>query len=74
MTTRNPLDDLPRRDPRDGILARAEGDISTAIGEVALKHSLTYAELIGILAQQIEKWAERQQRYDRGEGREAEDE
>lgn len=67
MSTRNPLDDLPKRHERDALVDKAESDISTAISERAFAHQLTYAELLGILARQIGKWALRQERADRNE-------
>lgn len=67
MSERNPLDDLPQRHERDALVDKAESDISTAISERAFAHRLTYAELIQILARQIDKWARRQEQHDRGE-------
>lgn len=63
----NPLDDLPKHIDRDITVAKAESEISMAISERAYTHGLTYAELIQILALEIRKWAQRQERHDRGE-------
>ena len=62
----NPFDDLPKRDPREVVFAHAESAISEAIGDLAVKHGLTYNEMIRILARKIDVWAQYAERAERG--------
>lgn len=69
----NPLDDLPKVDPRTPLVSKAEAEIGITITKLAAEHRVTYAELIGILARQIDKWAWRQIRHERGERRDTDE-
>lgn len=43
--------------PRTQIVNMARLDIDTAITDALHEHSLTYAELFGILAEEMRQWA-----------------
>jgi hypothetical protein len=51
--------------PRHDQVASAHNDIATAICEAVRKHGLAYAELVSILAEQIQAWAKSEIRQER---------
>lgn len=55
---------MPQRNPRDQVVSRASLEITEAVGKAALEHSLTYAELIVVLSEQVIRWARRQARFE----------